>query len=75
VKWYWKDEEISELYKQRLMAEAHGLRGILLFQTPAGSMPDWEPTVNCWCAHCGSCFGPVNPDDYKIPRSTFNQLV
>ncbi len=75
VNWFWKNGKISELYKQRLMAEAYGLRAFYYFsllQAHAGLGTNGEllgvPIVD-------HVLDPANPDDYKVPRSTFNQLV
>jgi len=75
VEWFWSDTTISEGYKQRLMGEAYGLRAWNLFsllQAHAGKGANGEmlgvPIVD-------HVVDPDNPDDYKIPRSSFNQLV
>ena len=75
VKWFWKDEQISKLYKERLMAEAWGLRALYYFsllQAHAGLGTNGEMLGVPIIDHV---LDPANPDDYKVPRSTFNQLV
>lgn len=75
VVWYWKDTEIDSLYVRRLRGEAYGLRAFYYFgllQAHAGKGTNGEmlgvPIVD-------HVLDPSNPDDYKIQRSTFNELV
>ncbi|MFC2116385.1 RagB/SusD family nutrient uptake outer membrane protein [Bacteroidota bacterium] len=75
VEWWWKDPSIDSLYAQRLMGEAYGLRAWYYFailQAHAGLGTNGEmlgvPIVD-------HVLDAGNPDDYEIPRSTFNQLV
>ena len=74
MEWF-KTDTISDLYSQRLTGEAYGLRAWFYFsllQAHAGlgtngamlGVPIVDHVVD-----------PGNPDDYKVPRSTFNELV
>ena len=75
VDWFWSDQTISALYTRRLKGEAYGLRAwyyFSLLQAHAGLGTNGEmlgvPVVD-------HVVDADNPDDYKVPRSTFNQLV
>ena len=75
VDWYWEFENVSEMFAKRLKGEAHGLRAwyyFSLLQAHAGKGSNGEmlgvPIVD-------HVLDPSNPDDYEIPRSTFNELV
>ena len=75
VEWWWKDKTTNAFYAQRLRGEAYGLRAVYYFnllQAHAGMGTNGEmlgvPIVD-------HVLDANNPDDYEIPRSTFNQLV
>ncbi len=75
VKWFWSSEEITATYAKRLRAEAYGLRAwnyFLLLQAHAGLGANNETLGVPIVDHV---LDPLNEDDYKIPRATFNQLV
>ena len=75
VTWWWKHENVNDLFAERLKGEAYGLRAWYYFgllQAHAGRGANGEmlgvPIVD-------HVLDPSNPDDYKIKRSTFNELV
>ncbi len=75
VNWYWEFENVSEMFAKRLKGEAFGLRAWYYFgllQAHAGRGANGEmlgvPIVD-------RVLDPGNPDDYEIPRSSFNELV
>jgi len=75
VDWYWEFENVSKMFAKRLKGEAFGLRAWYYFgllQAHAGKGANGEmlgvPIVD-------HVLDPVNPDDYEIPRSSFNELV
>lgn len=75
VEWYWEFENVNEMFAKRLKGEAFGLRAwyyFALLQAHAGKGANGEilgvPIVD-------RVLDPGNPEDYEIPRSTFNELV
>ncbi len=75
VDWYWEFEDVSKMFAKRLKGEAFGLRAWYYFgllQAHAGRGANGEmlgvPIVD-------HVLDPVNPDGYKIPRSSFDELV
>lgn len=75
VDWYWEFENVSEMYAKRLKGEAYGLRAwyyFTLLQAHAGKGTNGEmlgvPIVD-------HVLDPGNPEDYEIPRSSFDELV
>jgi hypothetical protein len=75
VEWYWEYENVNEMYAKRLKGEAYGLRAYYYFgllQAHAGKGATGEmlgvPIVD-------RVLDASNPDDYEIPRSTFDELV
>lgn len=75
VDWYWEFENVSEMFAKRLRGEAYGLRAWYYFgllQAHAGLGKNGEmlgvPIVD-------HLLDPADPDDYEIPRSSFNELV
>ncbi len=75
VVWYWEFENVNEMYAKRLKGEAYGLRAwyyFTLLQAHAGKGANGEmlgvPIVN-------RVLDPGNPEDYEIPRSSFDELV
>ena len=75
VDWYWEFENVSEMYAKRLKGEAFGLRAWYyssLLQAHAGKGANGEmlgvPIVD-------HVLDPANPDDFEIPRSSFDELV
>lgn len=75
VEWWWKHENVNDLFTERLKGEAFGLRAWYYFgllQAHAGKGANGEmlgvPIVD-------HVLDPSNPEDYKIKRSTFNELV
>jgi hypothetical protein len=75
VEWYWEFENVNEMFAKRLKGEAYGLRAwyyFTLLQAHAGKGANGEmlgvPIVD-------HVLDPSNPEDYEIPRSSFNELV
>lgn len=75
IEWWWRDEDINDSYSKRLVAEAYGLRAwyyFQLLQAHAGEGTNGEmlgvPIVD-------HVLDVRNPNDYQIPRSSFNDLV
>lgn len=75
VNWYWEFEEVDQYYAQRLRGEAYGLRAWYYFgllQAHAGMGKNGEmlgvPIVD-------RVLDASNPEDYEIPRSSFDELV
>lgn len=75
VEWYWEFENVDEMFAKRLKGEAYGLRAWYYFgllQAHAGMGKNGEmlgvPIVD-------RVLDPGNPEDYEIPRSTFQELV
>ena len=75
VVWWWKKQNVNDWYAERLRGEAFGLRAYYYFsllQAHAGKGTNGEmlgvPIVD-------RVLDPSNPEDYQIPRSTFNELV
>ncbi len=75
VEWWWKHDNVNEWYVERLKGEAFGLRAwyyFSLLQAHAGRGANGEmlgvPIVD-------HVLDPADPDDYEVPRSTFNELV
>jgi hypothetical protein len=75
VNWFWEFENVSEMFAKRLRGEAYGLRAwyyFALLQAHAGMGANGEmlgvPIVD-------SVLNPSNPENYEIPRSSFNELV
>ncbi|MEX0983030.1 MAG: RagB/SusD family nutrient uptake outer membrane protein [Bacteroidales bacterium] len=75
VEWFWEFENVNEMYAKRLRGEAHGLRAWYYFgllQAHAGKGANGEmlgvPIVD-------NVLDPSEPDDYEIPRSSFDELV
>ncbi|MEC3881066.1 RagB/SusD family nutrient uptake outer membrane protein [Parapedobacter sp. 10938] len=75
VEWWWKDRKIDSLYAKRLTGEAYGLRAWYYFdllQAHAGRGTNGQllgvPIVD-------HVLDASNPDDYQIPRASFNELV
>ena len=75
VEWWWKQKNVNDWFAERLRGEAYGLRAhyyFTLLQAHAGKGTNGEmlgvPIVD-------RVLDPGNPDDYQIPRSTFNELV
>jgi hypothetical protein len=75
VEWYWEFENVNEMFAKRLKGEAYGLRAwyyFTLLQAHAGKGANGEmlgvPIVD-------HVLDPGNPEDYEIPRSSFDELV
>ncbi|MEX0988056.1 MAG: RagB/SusD family nutrient uptake outer membrane protein [Bacteroidales bacterium] len=75
VDWYWEFDNVSEMFANRLKGEAYGLRAWYYFgllQAHAGRGANGEmlgvPIVD-------RVLDASNPDDYVIPRSSFDALV
>ena len=75
VEWYWEFENVNEMFAKRLKGEAYGLRAwyyFSLLQAHAGRGANGEmlgvPIVD-------HVLDPGNPEDYEIPRSSFDELV
>lgn len=75
VEWYWEFKNVNEMFAKRLRGEAYGLRAWYYFgllQAHAGRGANGEmlgvPIVD-------RVLDPGNPEDYEIPRSSFNELV
>lgn len=75
IDWFWEFEIVSEYFAKRLKGEAYGLRAwnyFALLQAHAGKGNNGEmlgvPIVD-------SVLSPSNPDEYEIPRSSFDELV
>jgi hypothetical protein len=75
VNWFWEFENVNEMFAKRLKGEAFGLRAWYYFgllQAHAGRGANGEmlgvPIVD-------RVLDPGNPDEYEIPRSTFDELV
>ncbi len=75
VEWWWKHDNVNDWYAERLKGEAFGLRAwyyFSLLQAHAGRGANGEmlgvPIVD-------HVLDPTDPDDYEVPRSTFNELV
>ncbi len=73
--WFYNDTTITRDYKKRLRGEAFGLRASYYFsllQAHAGKGANGEMLGVPLVDHV---LDASNPDDYKIPRSSFNDLV
>lgn len=75
VEWYWRNNQTNALFAKKLKGEAFALRAwnyFNLLQAHAGignnNMTLGVPVVD-------KVLGTSNPEDYQIPRSTFNELV
>jgi len=75
IDWYWKNAETSALFAKKLRGEAYALRAwnyFNLLQAHAGPGKNGEmlgvPIVD-------HVLKTSKPEDYQIPRSTFNDLV
>jgi starch-binding outer membrane protein, SusD/RagB family len=75
VEWSWRYPDVTELYRERLIGEAYGLRAWFYFnllQSHAGLGTNGQmlgvPLVD-------RVLDPTNPNDYQIPRSSLNDLV
>ena len=75
VTWYWEFDNVNEMFAKRLRGEAYGLRAWYYFgllQAHAGMGSNGEmlgvPIVD-------RVLDPGDPDDYEIPRSSFDDLV
>ncbi|MBE0674632.1 MAG: RagB/SusD family nutrient uptake outer membrane protein [Bacteroidales bacterium] len=75
IEWYWKNAETNSLFERKLKGEAFALRAwnyFNLLQAHAGIGKNGEklgvPIVD-------QVLGISKPEDYQIPRSSFNALV
>ena len=75
VEWYWRNNLTNALFSKKLKGEAYALRAwnyFNLLQAHAGLGNNGEmlgvPIVD-------RVLETSNPEDYQIPRSTFNELV
>jgi len=75
IDWYWKDAQTNALFAKKLKGEAYALRAwnyFNLLQSHAGIGKNDEklgvPIVD-------KVLGTSKPEDYQLPRSSFNDLV
>ncbi len=75
VDWYWKNAQTDSLFARKLRGEAFALRAwnyFNLLQAHAGPGKNGE---NLGVPIVDHVLIVSNPEDYQIPRSTFNALV
>lgn len=75
VEWYWRNNQTNALFSKKLKGEAFGLRAWSYFNLLQAHAGIGNNNMTLGVPMVDKVLGTSNPEDYQIPRSTFNELV
>ncbi|MCU0458239.1 MAG: RagB/SusD family nutrient uptake outer membrane protein [Bacteroidales bacterium] len=75
VEWYWRNNQTNALFSSKLKGEAYALRAWNYFNLLQAHAGVGNNNLKLGVPIVDKVLGTSKPEDYQIPRSTFNELV